>query len=598
MDVILISISVIVVFSFISAAALLIRYYRIHLYARYTGFPKPRYRVISERNVMVAMQDGTQLATDVYRPDSRWKFPVIIMRTPYGKDGSVHPYRQMAEVFASLGYVFLVQDVRGKGRSEGKFYPYAYEALDGHTTITWAGESPWSNGKVALVGFSYLGSCAWLASRYRSHYLRTIIPMFTTQNTYSMWVDKGVPFLKGPLMWLSKHSGKLDNEKVTHKSVQPALWHLPVNELDTLTVHQKLPFYREFLAHTSPDAFWEEMGGHHAVDSLDIPALLIGGWYDTFLNGTIDDYQRLVQASATSKNHHSRLLLGPWCHNPGQKVEELNFGKEAGFNTILLSILHWCDVWLKEGKVVANQASKVRYFIMGRNEWKESDRWPPSDVTAQKLYLSLDEGSWRGKKGTLTPSPGLEAQESHYTYNPRDPVLFKGGQMLDSELWIAPIEQGEIVARDDVLIFTTPPFEEELVIAGAVKVILHVSSEAFDTDFCAKICDRHPNGRTYNLASGFLRMRFRDSITCPKMMEPGVIYRVEITLRSVAIAFLKDHRLQLQITSSDFPTHNRNLNTGMSCEFSTEIKEVEQTVYTGGAYDSHILLPVLHKEAV
>lgn len=586
---ILLAVAVALVFTY---AIWLYRRYRIHVRARFIGFPKPRYDIVSEKDVMVPMQDGTELATDIYRPQSRWKFPVIIMRTPYDKGGSAHLYRQMAELFASLGYVFIVQDVRGKNASEGKFFPYAYEALDGHTTVNWAGEAPWSNGKVALIGFSYLGSCAWLAARYKSHYLRTIVPMFTTQNTYSIWVDRGAPFLKGPLYWLLHFGGKRENDDITHKNLQNILWKLPVNELDVLGLRHKVSFYREYLAHPTPDAFWEELGAHNEVESVDIPALIIGGWYDSFLTGTMEDYQRMTQAQPSSKNHHSRLMVGPWCHDPGQKFEGLDFGKDASFNSILLAILEWCEIWLKEKRPQTLHKSKVGYFVMGQNKWRESEVWPPEGVHEDKLYLTVDKGSWGNRSGALTPVLGVESQESRYIYNPRDPMLFKGGQILDSQVWASPIEQSEIVARDDILIFTSEPFQQDRVVLGSAKVVLYVSSSAYDTDFCAKICDMHPNGKTYNVASGFLRMRFRDSVKHPKLMEPGTVYRVEISLRSVAMAFQKDHRLQLQISSSDFPLRNRNLNTGMSCEFSTEIREAEQTLYTGGLHDSHLILPV------
>lgn len=193
----------------------------------------------------------------------------------------------------------------------------------------------------------------------------------------------------------------------------------------------------------------------------------------------------------------------------------------------------------------------------------------------------------------MSLSPPSLIQKAHFVYNPRNPVLFRGGYLLDGEGWIEPIEQGEIIERDDVLNFTSEPLKEELTIAGNVKLILHVSSQALDTDFCAKICDMHPNGNTYNLAPGFMRIRFRESLDKSVMMKPGEIYRIEITLKPIACTFLKKHRIQLQITSSDFPVHTRNLNTGLNCEASFEIKEAEQTIYAGGPYESYLLLPVL-----
>ena len=587
------TIYILAILTLIICVIIIYRYYRIYFYSWYTGFLWPKNKVVIDKNVMISMPDGTKLATDIYRPKSLDKFPVIIIRTPYNKMGSLQPYKHLALLLASQGYVIVVQDIRGKYKSEGEFYPYAYEALDGHTTVMWAGEAPWSNGKVALFGLSYSGSCAWLAARYKSIYLRTIIAMFTTQNTYSIWIEKGIPFLKGPLIWLGKYCTKTENPKVTDQSLEPILWQLPVNILDNLATHRKILFYKEYLAHIQLDSFWEEISAHHRVGNLDIPAFIIGGWYDPFLNGTIEDYQRMKQAPDSSMNHHSHLLIGPWAHNPAQKFKGIDFGNNASFKSILISTLEWCDMWLKDKKKAASPLKKVRYFIMGRNEWKEADLWPPSNTYEEKYFLSNENNSLSSIEGLLTPDVPEDTQKNNFIYNPRDPVLFRGGYILHGEGWIAPFEQDEISARGDVLIYSTSLLQEELCIAGSVKLILYVSSQAFDTDFCAKICDMHPNGKSFNLTSGFVRMRFRESLENSQLMVPGMIYCIEITFRSVAHAFLKNHRIQLQITSSDFPVHNRNLNTGMSCENSVEIKEVEQTIYTGKSHESHLILPIL-----
>lgn len=559
------------------------RHYRVHLYAWHFGFPQPLFRVIVERNVMVPMLDGVQLAADVYRPQLPGKYPVIVARTPYNKMGNSDVNHRLGELFAGQGYVVVVQDVRGKFASEGKFLPYFHEALDGHMTITWAGTAPWSNGKVALVGASYLGSCAWLATQYRNPHLRTIIPMFTTSDTFSIWMDHGLPYLKGPLTWLSLYSEKLNNKEFSYAKIEPGLWKLPVKELDLLAAGHPIPFYREYLSHNTPDPFWEKIS-LHSVDNMNIPALIIGGWYDPFLQGTIEDFQRMAQSSSVN-NRQSQLLIGPWAHNPALEFKGVNFGKTASVGMLMNACLKWCDQWLKLHSPAMSLNQKVRYFVMGRNAWKEAQQWPHENVGEEKLFLS-------GEEGRLSQSLSALTHNCHYHYNPRDPSLFRGRYLLYSDGWIAQVLQEEIGHRNDIVVFTSDLLEEELSIAGTVKLILHVSSSAPDTDFCAKLSDVHPNGKTYNLSPGFLRMRYRESLSNPQMMEPGEIYRVEISFRPLAHVFLKGHRLQLQVSSSDFPIHNRNLNTGMSCEDSTEIREAEQTLYTGGAYDSHLLFPV------
>ncbi len=588
--ILMIAIAILVIF----CLHLLKKRFYLHIISLYLGLPLPKYRTLLQPNIKVPMLDGTALATDIYRPDARGKFPVILIRTPYSKQGTVHPYKQFAEIFASQGYVVVVQDVRGKYESEGTFLPYFNEALDGHSTINWAGNSHWSNGNVALMGLSYLGSCAWLAAQIRNPYLKTIIPMFTTQDTYSIWVGSGMPFLKGPLYWLSVFGEKKENAEVTHLKIEPILWQLPVNELDVFAVNHQIPFYQEYLKHLVPDQFWEMISVNHQVDQFDIPALIIGGWYDPFIKGTFEDYQRMMQ-STSLKNTYSELYVGPWSHNPAQKFKNISFGNKGHFSHLLITTLNWCNNWLKQNIPNIDNKGRIQYFLMGKNKWKEALEWPPKNVIEEKYFLTTEETKKVSRYAELSKTLPSQEYSHQYMYNPRDPVLFRGSYLLYDEGWIVPIQQNEIIAREDVLIYTSSPMQEELMVVGSVKLILYVSSDALDTDFCAKLCDVHPNGKSINLASGFIRMRYRESLREPKLMEKDKIYRIEIPFKPVANAFLKKHRIQLQITSSDFPVHNRNLNTGMSCEYSIHINEAKQTVYFGGIYDSHLLLPILGK---
>lgn len=558
---------------------------RLHFYSWYIGFPPAKYRVLFEWNLSIPMTDGVKLATDIYRPNAPGKFPVLIARTPYSRKGSVHPYKKLGQIYASHGFVFIVQDVRGKFDSEGEFLPYAHEAEDGHTAVNWAGAAKWSNGKVALFGFSYLGSCAWLASKYQSPYLKAIVPMFTTQNCYSIWSDQGIPFLKGPLYWLSRYSVKNEDKKITLKKTVRALWKLPLVELDTHLSQKKIPVYQDFLSNPIPGSFWDKLSVHHLINRIDVPAFIVGGWYDPYLEGTLEDFLRM-QRSFSPKNRSSHLFIGPWAHNPLQKFKGVDFGKEADFNKLLLTNLRWCHSQLNEQKIP--KLATLNYFVMGKNVWKSAEEWPPKNVKFQKFFLHHD------KKGLfLSKTLNAAHREVSYLYDPLKPVPFRGSHLLHSGFWTGPVEQNEFERRSDILTYHTAPFEEDLTIAGPIKLILFVSSTAVDTDFFAKISDKRPNGKAYNLQNGTLRMRFRNSYTNPTLLNPGEIYRIEINLKSIANTFLKGHSLQLQITSSDFPTYSRNLNTGLNCEKSQKTKIAHQTIFAGAVFDSHLLLPVI-----
>ena len=436
-----------------------------------------------------------------------------------------------------------------------------------------------------------LASCGWLATRYKSPYVKTIISMFTSHDTHSVWIDEGIPFLRGPFFWLTEFYLRKKNPKFIHKKLLSFLWKLPVNKLDVFAMDHKIPFYHEFLEHIDKDKFWKKISVDDSNINVDVPALIVSGWYDPFLKGTIADFEEISHLPPRTKIKKSRMLIGPWGHNPAQKFKKLRFEKHASTNLILVETLKWCERWLKDKKQQEDSDSKVRYFIMGKNVWEKSKRWPPSNISYETYYLKHKADNVHG---LLSPTPTQHVHKNNFTYNPKDPILFRGSYLLHND-WVMPTEQDEILTRNDVLIYTSSPFKKEITVVGCIKFVLFVSSTAVDTDFFAKICDVHPSGKSYNISLGLIRMRYRESLTKPKMMEPGKIYRVEINIRPTANTFLKNHRLQLHIASADFPVHERNLNTGKLCESSIEIKEAEQTIYTGGSYDSHLVLPILQE---
>jgi uncharacterized protein len=573
----------------------IIFYYRVYVYAWFIEFPRPIYTFEVKKNVMVPMHDGAHLATDVYRSKTANKCPVIILRTPYDKSGNAHPYKQLAFLFASQGYVFIVQDVRGRYKSEGKYEPYLNEGLDGYSTVQWAGKEDWSNGKVALYGFSYLGSCAWMVAPYHSRYLTTVIPMFSTQDTYSIFVEHGIFYLKGALYWLTTFHGKGQTPNLTYGKIKKSLMKLPVSSLDDDVMGHSIQAYQNFVSHITPDEFWAKICVNQRMNEIDLPAYIITGWYDTYLEGAIEDFLRMINSPEHSKNRESCLVIGPWAHNPNMKFEGIDYGRKADFTLQLVSTLKWCDYWLKGENHALKGISKVKYFMMGKNEWRESQEWPPKEAKNVNFYLSEQNNEKKRCVYKLTRTPSLEVSETRYIYDPKDPVPFRGKHHLHDSAWVGPFEQGELLCRKDVITYMTDPLEKDFEIAGFVKLVLYVSSNVLDTDFCAKICDVRPSGESYNLQAGFVRMRYRESLHMPTLIEPGKIYRIEINLRSVAHAFLKNHRIELQVTSCDFPVHDRNLNTGESCEVSTKIQVAEQTLYTGGQYSSHLILPAVQK---
>ena len=527
---------------------------------------------------MIPTRDGTLLATDLYRPSAEGNFPVIIGRTPYGKGSSRHNYPIIAKMFASQGYAFLVQDVRGRYQSEGSFYAYKNEAMDGHDTVEWAGKAPWSNGRVALYGFSYLGSCVWLAATEPSPYLKTIVPLFTAQDTYQAWFDRGIPYLKDMVFWTTRYDGRMENP-LTHEEVDKALLHFPVEEIDFVLNRRKISMYQDFLHQPLPGPFWEILSAHRKLAGIDLPILMYSGWYDTYLTSMLDDYRRM----RTLNSSPVKLVIGPWVHSPVEEGRDLPFPENAHFLGEFKRMLRWFDRWLKEENQEEFNDSSITYFVMGINKWQNSDVWPPKNVTDHSFYLT---------KNGLNSKAENPSEEVTFSYDPQNPVPSIGTKMIYANKQEGPRKQNTLAEREDVVTLVSEPLDSDLEITGPIKLILFVSSTAEDTDFYAKLADVHPNGDSYFIQSGSIRMRYRNSLDGPDWMTPGKVYEIEIPMSATSNVFRKGHRIQLLITSSDFPYHDRNLNTREIPEIGKESKIAEQTIYLGKEFPSRLVLPV------
>jgi len=565
---------------------------RLKFYALALGFPSRAARIYVKQNLLVPLSDGVKLTTDVYLPKRREKYPAIVIRTPYRKNREEHNYTLIASLFACQGYAVVVQDVRGKYGSEGNFYPFVNEEKDGKEVLAWLFEQPWSDGTAATWGFSYPGTCAWLPAPSGPPGLKAVCSMFCCQNAYNGWIDKGVPYLKDILFWLSKHHGRRGRE-VTHEEIDKIILNLPVLEFDK-RLKDGIETFKTWMAHLQEDEYWRSFSINHRLDEVKVPALLFAGWFDRFLNNSIQDFQAVRAEGPDSLLSKSQLFIGPWGHQPGSKFPGIHFGYGALFRHQLETIVRWYDYWLRGKGEPFDDALAVTYFMMGKNEWRKSASWPPEGATEIKWYCKSNGRANKGDdNGRLTKSLPPQVQTDHYVYDPETPAPSIGNRMLYGNDTDGPRTQEAVIRREDVLVYSSETLKEELEVTGPVTAVLYVSSSARDTDFAAKICDQHPNGRSYFLANGFVRMRFLDSVRATHGIEGDKIYRVEIYLGDTAHTFLKGHRIQLQISSSDFPNHERNLNTGGSNEGDSEEVKAFQTIYHGGTYDTHLILPCL-----
>jgi hypothetical protein len=542
------------------------------------------YRVLEELDVKVSMRDGIRLSTNIYRPDTVGAFPSILIRTPYGNGGKGN---KEGHFFVEHGYVYIVQDTRGRYESEGQFYAMQSELDDGYDMQQWTGSQPWSNGKIGTAGGSYVGFTQWMQAPTQSPYLKTMIPAVTFSDLYSTVYQNGAFFLGlfGPWSIEMTQPHFVRNDFVHHR-MDSVLLSLPLIEIDK-AMGWRVPFLRDWLAHSERDKYWEATSIGDNYSKITASVYNIGGWFDILLKGTIENYKKMTGNNiAPEVRKKQKLLIGPWVHNYGsRKAGELDFGEEASFKNKQFQ-LRWFDSQLKGINNEAMEEPPVKIFVMGANKWRFENEWPLARTNYQKYYLHSN-----GKANTLNGDGWLsiksveKEQADNFTYNPADPVI--------SEETMGPYDQISNEWREDVLVYSTPNLKSDLEVTGPVKVILFASSSAINTDFTAKLVDVYPDGRAMRICEGIIRASHRNPEESPSNIEPGKIYQYEIDLWATSNLFKKGHQMRVEISSSNFPRFDRNLNTGNHFATDTCMVKAEQIIYHDKMYPSCIVLPVI-----
>ena len=562
---------------------------------------KEQIRVL--RYQAVPMRDGVKLYADVYLPAREGKFPVLVTRTPYGvqRDG-VH---ETAIRFAQQGYAYVIQDVRGRYESEGSWDPFRYEAKDGYDTIEWAAKQPWSNGKVAMQGGSYLGHVQWRAATQAPPSLVTIFPAVASTNIYRNWLTHGGAFrlsfnygwgvvrmpnrIMLPQYW---HTESYSPQELKYDTI---LWHLPLKDADLRSGGYAVKHYRDWLRHQSYDDYWREISDDELFEKVVVPVHTSGGWFDIFLNGTIDGYVGMSTRGGSERaRRESKMIIGAWGHGPSQKFGDIDFGPTANRDLFELQ-LRWYDHYLKGEDNGIDREPPVEIFFMGVNKWHKAPSWPLPNTKFTPYYLSSggSANSLRGdgKLGTAKPDGKPFDQ---YTYDPDNPVPTVGGNnCCGTPTMAGPRDQRPIESRNDVLVYTSPILKEPVAIAGPVRMKLYAATDGRDTDWMVKLVDVYPDGRAINVAEGVLRARFRKGLGQMELLKPNEAYEYEIDMAGTANVFLPGHRIRVDITSSNFPQFDRNPNTGDDLGASAAVRVARQTIFHDAARASHILLPVV-----
>ena len=570
-----------------------------------------------ETNVPVAMRDGTTLYADVYRPDGSGPFPVLLQRTPYDKTTpgaalSLDPLKAVKQ-----GYAVVIQDTRGRFASEGEFYCFRDDTNDGYDTVEWAASQPWSSGKVGMYGASYVGATQWLTAVSGPPHLTAIVPNVTASNYHEGWTYQGGAFELGfNVSWtlgqLSlanfKNLSAVKNipedrrQKLIEAvdSMENSFLDSPMKEFPHLKGGLADYFY-DWVAHPDYDDYWKNLCIEESHSRITAPAINIGGWYDIFLGGTIRNYLGMREKGATEEARKGqKLIIGPWQHTSrGTSVVGSHyFGLAADALALDLDGIHfkWFDYWLKGENNGVLDEPPVRIFVMGDNVWRDEQEWPLSRARPTDYYFhSQGQANSLNGDGTLSTEPPREEPTDVFLYNPANPVPTRGGALCCNPYFAANgvFEQKEIEARDDVLVYTTPPLEREVEVTGPVIVTLWAATSATDTDFTAKLVDVCEDGCARNLTDGIIRARYRDSMVSPTLVEPGMAYRYTIDLWATSNVFKAGHRIRVEISSSNFPRFDRNTNTGNTIAQDTEFKPALQTVLHNGQHPSHINLSII-----
>ena len=564
-----------------------------------------QYVITMERSVPVTMRDGVVLYADIYRPQSPGKFPVLLERTPYNKDSSVN----FAIRAAAHGYVVIVQDVRGRYKSAGEWYPFKHESEDGYDTVEWAAALPYSDGKVGMFGGSYVGATQMLAAIAHPPHLAGICPVVTASNYHDNWTYQGGALAQ----WFDESwttglaQDTVNRYLVTVSNAVEGSRTLPLANYPLFNVKGNLeengltakfaPYFLDWLAHPSFDDYWRQWSIQDHYADIQVPALTVAAWYDLFQGGSLRNYIGIrAQGGSEAARKGQQLLIIIGGHaGLGRKVGDVDFGPTAEFKEDDTT-LNWYDFLFKGIKNDFAKATPVKIFVMGTNTWRDEEAWPLARAVTTRYFLhSSGRANSSSGNGMLSQTPSTTEPTDQYVYDPEDPVPTIGGPLCCDAVHLAagPRDQRPVELRPDVLIYSAAPFATDTEVTGPVSVELYAKSSALDTDFTAKLVDVWPNGFAQNLTEGIVRARYRDSQSEPSLLIPGNIYKFNIDIWSTSNVFLAGHTLRLEISSSNFPRFNRNLNNGKSNNGGEQPQKATNIILHDAKHPSALLLPVV-----
>jgi hypothetical protein len=604
----------------------------------------PEYDVVVERDFAIPMRDGVGLIADAYRPSKdgkpvAGKFPVVLIRTCYNKDTRLGIFLFDAEYFAKRGYIVVIEDVRGRYKSPGRFYHGIYEGKDGYDTIEWIAKQPWSDGKIGMTGLSYLAAVQQAAAAMGTPHLSSMFHVEAPLSYFNNGVRRGGTFIQ-MVVPVAFYFASTSREAIADPVVKKGLIEADKRGPEWLlrwpfgrgrTVLSRVPederFFLDTWYQTNYDKFYTDVHlwepNQYLAQYTDAAGYYFTGWYDQYRS--YEFFSNLVNR----KKSPLKLMVGPWGHGTNESVlGDVNFGSEAAISEAAGNALQlqWFDQTLK-GMAPSTSESPVKIFVMGGGSgkkdangkmmhgghWRSESTWPLANTQFTNFYFGPDD--------SLAPqAPTATASSSFYYYDPKDPVPSIGGasyfviRSVTPPVYYVPYgpqDQREskecgnckttlpLSTRQDVQVFQTPPLEKDTEVTGPLSVKLWISSSAVDTDFTAKLIDVYPPSEDYpegyamNLADGIQRTHYRNGYAKPEMMKPGEIYPVTVELFATSNLFKKGHRIRVDISSSDYPAYDPNPNTGELYMTGHSDIVARNTIYHDKDRPSHIVLPII-----
>lgn len=538
-------------------------------------------KVHPKQTASMRTRDGVRLDADIYRPDADGEFPVLLMRQPYGRAIASTIVYAHPSWYAAHGYIVVIQDVRGRGTSQGHFKLFAHEIEDGEDTVKWVANLPGSTGKVGMYGFSYQGMTQLYAAAAKPSALKTICLAMIGYDLYTDWAYEGGAFcLQSNVGWaiqLATETARLRKDKKAYQALFAASHNLPLH--DPIPIHPEVlknfapdSFYHEWLAHSQPDKYWEKLSPKTHLKDVDLPMFHIGGWFDTYLRGTLHLYKDMAARSG----YRQQLLVGPWAHLPwNRKVGAVDFGVNAASPVDRMQ-LSWFDEFLKGVDTGLLNESPVWLFEMGSNLW----RGYPNlfNLKGRPHFLSTTGLANIGEgEGTLTTTCPETSTDDVLVHDPWRPVPSLGGH---AAIPAGCFERTQIDCRFDVLTYTTAPLEADLSLAGDVVVEVYCMSDKASYDLCAVLSEVYADGKVYNLTQGYLRC-----------LDGTRRIKRTIQLQATCVKIPIGHALRLSLSAACFPAYA--MNPGNNSAFSMDAEIITLIVSCGGENSSQILLPVV-----